>query len=48
MPENNSYDLIYCSVSQKQRYEETKKEKIKQIQEDKNLSNKRKEILINQ
>ena len=42
------YDLIYCSESQKKRYEETKKKEIKMIEEDETLSTFKKKRLINQ
>jgi len=45
---NKTYDLIYCSESQKKRYEETKKKEIKIIEEDETLSTFKKERLINQ
>ena len=45
---NETYDLIYCSESQKKRYEEVKKKEIKTIQKDEFLSDFKKEKLINQ
>lgn len=45
---NNRYDLINCSDSQKNKYEEAKKQKIEEIKRDENISNYRKEILIGQ
>jgi exonuclease III len=43
---NNKYDLINCSISQKNKYEEVKKQKIEEIRSNENITNYRKEILI--
>ena len=42
---NNKYDLINCSASQKNKYEEMKKQKIEEITRDENISKHRKKIL---
>src|SRR5271163_4740736 len=44
---NGTYDILYCSESQKSKYEEVKKKEINKIEEDDTLSNFQKERLIN-
>src|SRR5271163_3071443 len=44
---NGTYDILYCSESQKSKYEEVKKKEINKIEEDDTLSNFQKKRLIN-